>query len=112
MNAGQGGHRPARSEKPNPVRITWQGRCKTGERPACAFSHPAISLKPVGTIQRETTLAFGQGNDTPRSAPPAADLRHPVNLVDENELGRDSADVEDESRAIPGLQKLMTAEHG
>src|SRR5205085_2282262 len=69
-------------------------------------------LKPVGTIQRETTLAFGQGNDTPGGAPPAADLRHPVNLIDENELGRASADVEDESRTIPGLQELMTAEHG
>ena len=76
------------------------------------FAHALVRLDPVGALERFPAFAFGQRDHAPRRAPPGADPRPGVGLLDQHQLGRSAADVEDQRRAVAGLEQLVAAEDG
>ena len=95
-----------------PSRRLGQHRCEVGEGAARALAHALIGLQPVRALERLLALAFGQRDDAPRRAPPGADPRRALLLVDQHQLGRAAADVEDQRRPIAGLEQLVAAQDG
>src|SRR5690606_14391639 len=57
------------------------------------------------------TLALGQRKDAPGRAPPALDSRLAAFGIDQHQLGRTAADVEDQRRAVARFEKPVAAQH-
>ena len=79
---------------------------------ADALAHPPVSGQPLFAGGEVPPLAVGQRNHAPGRAPPASDARFASVGVDQDELGRAAADVEDQGRAVAGLEQPVAAEHG
>src|SRR5256885_16477148 len=71
-----------------------------------------MGLEPVPPLERLAALASGRRADAPRSAPPGADPGRAFDLVDQYQLGRAAADVEDQRRAVARLEQFVAAEDG
>ncbi len=111
MNARESRHGPAGAEQADALAVLGEHRLELVEGAAHALSHSLVCLDPVFALERLPAFAFGQRNDAPWRAPPTPDPGHPAHLVDQHQLGRTAADVEDQRRAVAGLQQFVAAEH-
>ena len=80
-------------------------------------AHLGVASKPCSPVAlvdaaRLAAHRLGQRDDAPRHAVPVEDTRHGGSGLDQDELGRTAADVEDNRGPDPVLEQNVTAEHG
>ena len=79
---------------------------------ADALAHPAVGGEPFLGRGEIAALALGQRDHAPGRAPPAFDPGLALVGVDQHQFGRAAANVEDQGRAVAGLEQPVAAEHG
>ena len=112
VDAGEGRHRAAGAHQPDIVLVRREQLGKAPEGVADALAHAAVGGEPLLGRGEGAAFAFGQRHHPPGGAPPAFDPGLAAVGVDQDELGRAAADVEDERRAVAGLEQPVAAEHG
>ena len=84
---------------------------EVAEGVADALAHPPVGGEPFLGGGEVAALALGQRYDAPGRAPPAFDPRLAAVGVDQHQLGRAAANVEDQGRAVARLEQAVAAEH-
>ena len=95
-----------------PSRFSGSMVAKFAKGAAGALAHALVGEQPVRSLERLLAFAFGERDDAPGRAPPGADSWRPLLLVDQHQLGRAAADIEDQRRAVAGLEELVAAKDG
>ncbi len=111
MDAGERRHRAAGAEQADAVAGFGEHGDEIGKGAARPLAHALVGLDPVGPLERLAAFAFGQRDHAPWRAPPGVDPRPGIALVDQHQLGRAAADVEDQRRSVPGLEQFVAAEY-
>ena len=111
MDAGERSDSPAGAEQADTVALLRKHVGEAREGVPRALAHPFVGGDPVRALEMLAALALGQGNHAPRRAPPGADPRSPFFLVDQHQLGRAAADVEDQRGPVAWLEQFVAAEH-
>ena len=103
MNAGESRHRSAGAEQADALAIFGEHGREIGEGTARALAHSEVSFDPVRPFELLLALALGQRDHSPGRAPPGLDLGSAIALINENQLGRSSANIENQRRPIARL---------
>ena len=85
---------------------------EAAKRVARALAHALVGGEPVACRRSPARPSLSVSETTPHGAlHQLRILGDSVDLVDQHQLGRAAADVEDQRRAVAGLEQLVAAEH-
>ena len=113
MDAGERRHRAAGAEQADALacpRAAWPRSARRRGARARASAHrraagPGLRAPRMPSLSVSDTTPHGALHQL-------RILGVPSSLIDQHQLGRAAADVEDQRRAVAGLEQLVAAEHG